>query len=203
MKKALTAVALILATALCSAAQTSASPSSLDVIAGYSLMRIQIANALAPEGLEHVNASGWEGAVVFNFAHGIGLEAQGTGYYKRLLEQQIGLPPTPLGNLGLYTAMIGPQFKNYTERNVNPFIHALFGIARGSIHNSSQPLSAFDRNVFAADLGGGVDYKVSGHLSLRGEIAYVYTQFPFSNAQSGLGNSQNNVKVTVALVFHL
>ena len=142
--------------------------------------------------------------MILHFAHGVGLEAQGTGYYKRLMAQEIGLPATQVGPLGLYTAMVGPQFKTYTQSNVNPFIHVLFGIARGNIsQNSGPPFSAFDRNVFAADLGGGVDFKVSGHLSLRGEIAYVYTQFPFSQQESGLGDSQNDVKVTAALVFHL
>lgn len=203
MRKIPIAVIFMLAAAMCSAAQTTSGPSTLDVIVGYSLMRIQIANELAPIGLDHVNASGGQAGLVYSFAHGIGLEAQGTGYYKRLMQQEIGLPATQVGNLALYTAMVGPQFKTYTESNVNPFIHVLLGIARGNVSQSNQTFSAFERNVFAADLGGGVDFKVSGHLSLRGEIAYIYTHFPFSRTESGLGDSQNNVKVTAGLVFHL
>jgi opacity protein-like surface antigen len=204
MRKISIAVLFVFAAATFAAAQTTNGPSALDVIVGYSLLRVQIANELAPIGLEHANASGGEAALVFGFAHGIGLEVQGTGYYKKLTEQQLGLPPIDAGNLALYTAMVGPQFKTYTDSNVNPFIHALFGVARGHVGNESvQPLTAFERSVFAADLGGGVDFKVSRHLSLRGEIAYVYTQFPFPQIQSGLGDSQNDVKVTAALVFHL
>ncbi len=204
MRKILTAILFVFAAAPYSSAQTSSNPSPLDVIVGYSLLRVQIANALAPTGLDHVNASGGEAGVVLNFAHGVGLEFQGTGYYKRLMAQEVGLPPTQVGQLGLYTAMVGPQFKTYTQSNVDPFIHMLFGVARGNIsQNSGPPFSAFDTTVFAADLGGGVDFKVTGHLSLRGEVAYVYTQFPFSQEESGLGNSQNDVKATVALVFHL
>jgi opacity protein-like surface antigen len=203
MRKILVAVIFTFAAVICSAAQTIDSRSTLDVIAGYSLLRVQIANQLAVIGLDHVNASGGEAALIYNFAHGVGLEAQGTGYYKTLTAQQTGLPAMEVGKLRLYTAMVGPQFKTYTESNVNPFIHALFGIARGSVSQGSQTFSPFDRNVFAADLGGGVDFKATGHLSLRGEIAYVYTRFPFSQIQSGLGVSQNNVKATAAVVLHL
>lgn len=203
MRKILIVVLLIFAAAICSAAQTSNGSSTLDVIVGYSLVRVQIANELAPIGLDHVNASGGQAAVVYSFAHGIGLEAQGTGNYKRLMEREIGVPAKLVGKLALYTAMVGPQFKTYTESNVNPFIHVLFGIARGSVGQGIQTFSAFNRTAFAADLGGGVDFKVSRHLSLRGEIAYMYTHFPFSQTESGLGDSQNDVKATAAFVFHL
>lgn len=203
MKTILILIVFMFVAPLCSGAQTTSGPSTLDAIIGYSLLRTQIANALAPIGLDHVNANGGQAALIFNFAHGVGLEAQGTGYYKSLMAKELGSPATPVGKLWVYTAMVGPQFKTYTQSNVNPFIHVLFGIARGSTSQTSLPIGAFDRNAFAADLGGGVDFKVSGRLSLRGEIAYVYTHFPFSQTESGLGDSQNDLKVTAALVFHL
>jgi hypothetical protein len=203
MKKFLLPVVFLFAAAICSPAQTISNPAKLDVIVGYSLLRTQIANELAPIGLDHVNASGVQVAVVYNFGRGIGLEAQGTGYHKTLMERVTGIPVSEVGKVTLYTAMVGPQFKTYTESNVNPFIHALFGIARGD-RSGAQILSGFNgSNVFAADLGGGVDFKVSGHLSLRGEVAYVYTRFPFSHTDSGFGDSQNDVKATAAFIFHL
>jgi hypothetical protein len=203
MKKTPILIMMVLAIATSAAAQTSGGVPPLDVILGYSLQRTQIANQLASIGLDHVNANGAEVGLVYNFARGIGLEAQGTAYYKKLVAQPAGSSPIGVGDFGLFTAMVGPQFKTYTDKNVNPFIHALFGAARGNVRNAALPFSAFDNTVFAADLGGGVDFKVARYVSLRGEVAYVYTHFPFSQVLSGAGDSQNDVKATVGIVFHL
>ena len=71
--------------------------------------------------------------------------------------------------ISLYTFAGGPQFKFESSRRLTPFVHALAGISRRNLTETSGGADFFtDHNTsFAMNLGGGVDYKLTGRFSWR------------------------------------
>ena len=99
-------------------------------------------------------------------------------------------PGTMFGNehakLVVYGA--GPKIA-WRERRWEPWAHAIFG---GS---HEQPQTAgHSRNSFAAELGGGADYRVNPRLSGRLEANWIRTNF--------FSTSQNNFELMGGVVFH-
>jgi opacity protein-like surface antigen len=185
--------------------------SKLDLAIGYAGLREDISPNLSAINLDHVWANGWQASAAYNFRPSIGIEAQVNGFYKGL-GVHTGLPligNIGLGNLNLYTATFGPQFK-WSHSRFQPYVHALVGFAHGSVSAGGilsflpipTSLSSFNDFAFAADLGGGADFMVTKHVGLRGEVAYVYTRFPFSDISPTEDNSQNHLKVMGGLAFH-
>ena len=192
-------------------ALAAAQNSKLDLAIGYAGLREDISPNLSAINLDHVYANGWQASLDYNFRPSIGIEAQVNGFYKGL-NIGSGIPIISnlgLGSLDLYTATFGPQFK-FSHSRFQPYVHALVGLAHGSISAGGilsllpipTSLSSFNNTAFAADLGGGADFMVSKHVGLRGEVAYVYTHFPFSDVLPTENNSQNHLKVMGGLAFH-
>ena len=193
------------------AAQSDDNASKLDLAIGYAGLREDISPNLSAINLDHVYANGWQASLDYNFRPSIGIEAQLNGFYKGL-GIQTNLPiigNIGLGNLNFYTATFGPQFK-FSHSRFQPYVHALVGFAHGSVSAGGilnflpipTSLSSFNDFAFAADLGGGADFMVTTHVGLRGELAYVYTRFPFSDISPTEDNSQNHLKVMGGLAFH-
>jgi hypothetical protein len=185
--------------------------SKLDLAIGYAGLREDISPNFSAINLDHVYANGWQASLDYNFRPSIGIEAQVNGFYKGL-GVQTNVPiigNIGLGNLNLYTVTFGPQFK-WSHSRLQPYVHALVGLAHGSVSAGGilnflpipTSLSSFNDFAFAADLGGGADFMVTKHVGLRGELAYVYTRFPFSDVSPTEDNSQNHLKVMGGLAFH-
>lgn len=78
---------------------------------------------------------------------------------------------------------------------VSPYVAAGIGWA----YFSSKQNNATD-NLFAADWGGGLDFKVFPHVSLRLEARDFYSAVP-SLALPSIGGHQNNVVVSGGVVL--
>ena len=79
---------------------------------------------------------------------------------------------------------------------VSPYLAG--GAGWGSFRSTNTSATA---NKFAADLGGGIDFKVFPSISLRGEVRDYYTSAPtldFPNIYSG---SVNNIVFSGGAVF--
>jgi hypothetical protein len=82
----------------------------------------------------------------------------------------------------------GPKIA-WRQRRWEPWMHGLVGFSH------EQPQTAFGgRNAFAAQVGGGADYRINPRLSARLQGDWLHTQF--------FSQSQNNFTLAGSLVIH-
>jgi len=79
---------------------------------------------------------------------------------------------------------------------VSPYLAG--GVGWGSFRSTNTSASA---NKFAADLGGGVDFKVFPYISLRGEVRDYYTSAPTLDFPGVYQGNVNNVVFSGGAVF--
>lgn len=128
------------------------------------------------------NANGGTGEVVYNPTNWLGLVGSAGGFWAT--------------NGNAYGAAIpylaGPRF-NFRRRLFTPFAQVLAG---GIVTSSGISTSGWQSH-FALAAGGGIDYKISPHFSLRPfQAQYFMTKIP-----DGLNNRQNNFQVTTGIAF--
>jgi outer membrane immunogenic protein len=83
---------------------------------------------------------------------------------------------------------------NFRRCKVAPFAQILFGGVRTT---DGIARSTGTENNFAITAGGGIDFKVSKHVSVRPVQAdYFLTKMP-----DGLNNRQNNFRFSAGVVF--
>ena len=174
MKKTLLFSAVLLIGIGVSAAQD---VPKVEVPVGFSFINVH--PNLAP--ITSFNVFGGGGQIDVNFGNYFGVKAdfmgyaQGTGLKNQL--EKLGYAGAASGNLFTYT--FGPQIKKHTGK-VQPFGEALFGAAHtnayATILNAEGKLTSGsgNNNGFAMALGGGIDFKVNQHLSIRPvEVDYI------------------------------
>jgi opacity protein-like surface antigen len=163
----------------------------VEVFGGYSYLRLEDSGI---DGLDRdLNGYNVAGAVTI-FKKSIAIKADISGHFGDLA---IG-PLATDQNQTLF--LFGPQFSLRKSSRIQPFAHALFGVARLKIDNNAISGDITDTG-FAFALGGGVDVKaLSSRLSLRLlQADYVRTKFDLL----GVGDStnSNNIRVSTGLVF--
>jgi opacity protein-like surface antigen len=179
-----------------------------EVFGGYSYVRF--ANDL--------NMHGGEVSVTGNFTRYLGIEAAYSGHAGSVSSDQLELPPGPIFPGGpfvsfdadsrLHTFLAGPKLALRGSR-VTPYAHALFGVAHT---NGDADITFFDagdqigsvfsqhfsETGFGMALGGGVDLKVTDHVSVRlVQADYLRTQLDQDRASGG----QNNARISTGIVF--
>lgn len=82
----------------------------------------------------------------------------------------------------------GPKIA-WRQRRWEPWVHGLVGFS----HEQPQTASG-GRNAFAAQVGGGADYRINPRLSARLQGDWLHTQF--------FSQSQNNITLAGSLVIH-
>jgi hypothetical protein len=94
------------------------------------------------------------------------------------------------------TYLFGPQLQLHSS--VSPLVHALFGVAHETTGQLIAPellMSPTSATPFAAAIGGGIDLKLAGFLSLRPiQLDYLITRFGSS--------TQNQPRASAGLVVH-
>jgi hypothetical protein len=162
-------------------AQESAAP--LELSANYSYIRFNIDSRVAGQPPSQTfNANGGAGDVIYNPTNWLGLVGDAGGFWAT--------------NARAYGAAIpllaGPRF-NFRRRPFTPFVQTLFG---GVVTSSGIGTSGWQAH-FALAAGGGIDYKLSPHFSLRPlQVQYFMTKVP-----DGLNNRQNNFQVSTGVSF--
>jgi hypothetical protein len=128
-----------------------------------------------------------------NVWRGLGITADVTGTYT----SSIGSSNLPLS---LVTTTFGPRYLWHADRRVSLYVQGLVGEANGfrSIFPAtagSQP----DANGFAAQVGGGVDYRLSDRFAMRIlDAGWVRTQLPNSS-----DNVQNTLRFSAGIVLRV
>jgi opacity protein-like surface antigen len=162
--------------------------SKVELYGGYYYVRFDInANLPGVPQSQTFNASGGGGQLEYNANRWLGIVGDLAGY---------GATSTANGALvgGAFTYLFGPRVK-LSLPEVTPFAQVLFG---GIATTSGIGLPG-DQNNFAMTAGGGIDFKVSRHVSIRpAQAEYFMTRLP-----NGLNNRENNFRIGAGIVLRL
>lgn len=153
----------------------------LEVYAGYSYLNAGTSGLATRQSI-----SGVEASVSVHVNRWLAGEANLGAYYKTL--QIISLGTFPYHD---YVMMGGPRV-NFHKM----FVHALVGMDHlaGSTNFYATSATAKD-NALAGAVGGGVQWNVTRQFALRASGDYLMSRFE--------GLTQNNVRVTLGLVFQM
>ena len=102
-------------------------------------------------------------------------------------------------DLTLTSFLFGPRFSPpIAKTRFTPFAQVLVGVVHASGGLSpSKTINASSSTAFAATVGGGLDYKLTHHITLRTvQVEYFVTTLP--NQADG---HQNNLRVDSGLAF--
>ena len=165
MKKALWLAPLVVLFAM----QGFAQDSKVDIFGGYSYVRSDPGFSL-PAG----NASGWEGALTYNWNNWLALKADFDGHY--CCDQT------------MHNFLFGPQI-NLGHGKVKPYLHGLVGGSHGT------STGGFSDTVLGFALGGGIDVKWTDRISVR-VVQADYLGTRYADA------TQSNFRLSSGLVFH-
>ena len=181
----LPAAALLLAVLGYASIAKAQEPPAFELYGGYDYIRFNVnANVpgIAPSATYNGNGGG--GQLEYNANHWLGVVGDLGGFRAT---------SSANGSLagGVFTYLLGPRV-NFRRGKVTPFAQALFGGVRTTdgIAKSSGP-----ENNFAMTAGGGIDFKVSKHLSIRPvQAEYLMTKIP-----DGLNNRQDNFQFSAGI----
>lgn len=160
------------------------SNSKFEVGADYNYVR---SNA-PPGGCTCFSLNGGDASVAYHFGSGLAAVAEVSSVHAGNI---FGAG----SDLTLTSYLFGPRYYWHNHTKFTPFGHVLLGGAHAS--SSFAGVSSGD-NAFAAKVGGGVDYALTHHFSLRPfEANYYLTHFA-----NGTNDHQNNLQLGAGLVFH-
>ncbi len=175
MKKLLIVFSILLLGGTFAAAQES----KAEVFGGYSFLRFNRPATIGNfANLDGTNTNGWNAALTGNVNRYFGITADFSGHYGEIFP----------GGGNLHNFLFGPQLRLPAGR-ASLFVHALGGTS----HNSGNFVGSQTSAAYA--FGGGLDWKVRDHVSLRvGQLDYIGTHF--------VDQRQDNVRFSTGLVLH-
>src|SRR5467141_953930 len=168
------------------AAQAQEERKTIDVFAGYSYVRANPATS----GSNSFSLNGGSASVAYNFNGWLSGVADLGGYHStNILGSGVD------GTLSTY--LFGPRVSYHRYSRVTPFGEVLFGVAHTAADVLVTPNS---QNAFAMTIGGGIDYRLNQHFSIRpAKVDYLLTRFNEFNTTKA--QSQNNLRVSTGIVF--
>lgn len=188
MRKLLFLLLLVGALPLASFAQSDVPV--IEVFGGYSYLRTF-------SGYDE-DSHGWNTSVSGNITRHIGVKADFAGHYQRYTVARQDV------DASLHTFLFGPQFNFRVTDRVNPFIHAIFGVARDTARATQGVNQAVVADTgFAMAIGGGVDAKLTEHVSWRiFQTDYLLTRYRNPFRTPVRKENVNHLRVSTGLVFH-
>lgn len=168
------------------AAQAQDERKTVDVFAGYSYVRANPASS----GADSFSLNGGSASAAYNFNNWLSGVADFGGYHSTNI-----LGSGVEGTLSTY--LFGPRVSYHHFGRVTPFGEVLFGVA----HTGADLLGTGNsQNAFAMTVGGGFDYRLNRHFSLRpAKVDYLLTRFDEFTGTNA--RSQNNLRVSTGIVF--
>lgn len=157
----------------------------VDIFVGYSYLQ---ANP-GVTGVDAFHLHGGSASLGYNFTSHLSGVADFGGYTNGNI-----LKTGTSGTVSTY--LFGPRYSYRHFRKVTPFGQALFGTAHA---NANAFGTTGTQNAFAMTAGGGVDYKLFDHFSIRPvQAEYLMTRF----REGTLGaRNQNNVRLSTGFLF--
>ena len=176
MRKLFILVAVILATAGSAVAQDFP---KAEIFGGYQYIRLNPGG-----GATGANCQGGAGSVAGNLNHWFGVVGD-FGACKIT-----GQPSGTSAHLVNY--LFGPKLTYRSHGRLAPFAQVLFGGEH--IGLSASGLGSSSDSSFAMTFGGGADYELTNHVSIRViQAEYLYTKFG--------GTHQNNARISAGVVY--
>jgi opacity protein-like surface antigen len=196
--------------------------SKVEVFGGYSYLHIdthgvttssltQQCNILAGGTCPltfHINPNfqGWEVSAQYNFNQWLGVKADVSGHYGKLVTDSF--PGFPLGPLSIspsehiYDFVFGPVL-SYRSDRYTAFAHTLLGaehVGSNLTPTAPVPISVpppyFSETDFAWIIGGGLDIRLTRHISIRaGQFDYQFV--------NSSGGHQNDLRLSTGVVVGL
>jgi opacity protein-like surface antigen len=176
MRKLFILVGLILMVAGSAAAQDYP---KAEIFGGYQFIRLNPGG-----GATGSNCQGGAGSVAGNLNHWFGVVGD-FGACKIT-----GQPSGTSAHLVNY--LFGPKLTYRSRGRLSPFAQVLFGGERIGV--SASGLGSTSDSSFAMTFGGGADYELTNHVSLRViQAEYLYTKFGSTH--------QNNARISGGVVY--
>jgi len=158
----------------------------VDVFAGYSYVQ---ANP-GVTGTDSFHLHGGNANVAYNITNRLGGVADFGGYTNGNI-----LSPGRSGTFSTY--LFGPRVSYRHYSRITPFGQVLFGVAHA---DAASFRTTATQNAFAMTAGGGVDYKLFDHFSIRPfQTEYLLTRFHEGTLPGT--RTQNNFRVSTGFVF--
>jgi opacity protein-like surface antigen len=185
MKSKLVVCLLAFLSLLAVTAGAQESAPKVDIFAGYSYLQANPGVA----GVDSFHLHGGSASVAYNYNHWLSAVADFGGYNNGNI-----LGTGASGTLSTY--LFGPRVSYRHFRRITPFGQVLFGVG----HAGSNAFgTAGSQNAFAMTAGGGVDYKVLDHFSIRPiQAEYLMTRFGVGTTGT---QTQNNLRLSTGFVF--
>jgi hypothetical protein len=129
------------------------------------------------------NLNGWEATLEGKFLPWIGLVVDVDGHYGN--HDFSGTN----ADVAAHNVLFGPRV-SVTYHRYRPFAEGLVGVGHISRSNG---ISDSDTS-FADGVGGGLDYRIVGPLTIRGQLDWINTRF--------YGEGQNGVRFSTGIALH-
>lgn len=200
------------------------------VFGGYSLMHlghggltgplldVDLKQDSNPFALADYSLNGWNAEAQYNASPWLGVAADFGGRSDTPITASRGRTLAGLPKETAYSILAGPVISYPTKSRITPFAHALFGWDRTSLGASTitgsvtppVPVAATNYTDFAMALGGGIDYKIARHISIRaGQLDWYrttvnlnkfYTSAFGGTLLQGLHTKQTNYRFSAGVV---
>lgn len=152
-------------------------PTRGNVFFGYSYERTPIVSN------DTTNTNGWEATLEGKFLPWIGLVADIDGHYGSQNFSGIG------ADVAVHNALFGPRVSVSVQR-FRPFAEFLVGVGHISRSNGISDSST----AFANAAGGGLDYRIFGPVTVRGQLDWISNRF--------YGATQNGIRFSTGIAVH-
>ena len=175
-----------------------------ELFLGYSNFR---AVPMSSSGNRIAWLSGGSTSLAFNANRYLGLVMDFGGYHAN----RFGPDAPPSGGVvdasgNVFSYMAGPRL-SFRHDRFTPFVQALFG----AVHASDVTLDGCSgvgctplpsENAFAMTAGGGLDFSLSPHISVRlFQAEYAMTRFRDPTSIAGNPGTQNDLRLSVGIVL--
>ncbi len=196
-------------------AATAEEPKKWEAFGGFSYFRVETAPELNVLGAGHINTFGWHGSLSEYPVHWFGGTFDFSGVYGQPTLTvpanfvAPGVPQTAMSiehalKTSVHTLMFGPSFAYRRNPKASVFAHVLLGGVAGhsTLTSGGEILVGYPLDetewVFGYALGGGVDLTITKLVAVRGQVDLIRSSF-----RDGGNDWQNNVRVSMGLVFRL
>jgi len=179
----------------------------VEFFVGYSYLRA-VPTLTSGNRLDWLN--GGSTSIAYNFNRYLGVVGDLGGFDDSKFQTTGGAnPPSAVNASGsAFTYLFGPRISFRSQSRVTPFAQVLLGdihasavtLASGCTVAGCTPLPA--ESAFAMTAGGGLDLRINHRLALR-MIQAEYLMTNFENRDTGLGGSQNDMRLSAGLVLRL
>ncbi len=162
----------------------------IDLFGGFSWLS-QDLSLTKPSGIGPI---GWNASVTFPVKPRVGVVTDFSGYYPSF---DFGCGAGCTQSAKIHSFLVGPQISR-SEGRVQPFARFLIG----ATHMSTSFNLFTSSNSFSFGAGGGVDFRLTHRLALRGQVDWLHNGFHTEDNQLTHEEVHNLARLSTGIVVH-